>query len=685
MALFVVFTALFLWGFLRHPSWIPSATADMEYMWPYKFVWIESLKKGYPALWNPYSNLGQPFLANCNPGAYAPFNFLFFIFSTSYAFTWSYFFHFLISAFGTYLFIRSLGTGWAGAFLGGLAFAFSGYFMGHFWSGAPNIFGAAAWLPLIFFFLKRFLDLRRFSILLLAAGVFGLSLLEGMPQVNLYTLLIIGLYLAWAWFRKELAFKEALGAGVAFLAVGLSLGLCQLAPTFEFARYSNRWGFGWESIMRDSFNPVNLRFFIDPFFAGGPGAGPYHGIGGYAEVIIYLGLIPIFLAISGLGFLFKKSIVVWLVLVAVLTMSLAMADTTTVTHYVYLFFYKFFPCFSNNRVPSRILVLTTFSLACLAGMALDAWIRRWRGMKRLARPYRILLAAVIPAILLLGTAVDLYRFDTHFTECFNGCDAFFTDLLPPDLLKKVKDDPTYPRVQPRSTYTEYQILQNISTAFTDCTSFFIKTGRAYTEEQYLHPDTPLSDLIRLNFHYRPDGSQPNGRWQRIPGITESVWQDSEAYPRAFMVGGYEVEPDYNQAITEIRDEKVDPRQEVILTQEPSQKPEGPKGWVGEAKITRYDYNDVELEAANDRPCFLFLSDSFYPGWKAWVDGKAAPIYLADGAFRAIPLLNTGSHQVKMSYYPPIIVDSFFYSLFAWLALLIGWILRKRLDQWYSAR
>ncbi len=68
-----------------------------------------------------------------------------------------------------------------------------------------------------------------------------------------------------------------------------------------------------------------------------------------------------------------------------------------------------------------------------------------------------------------------------------------------------------------------------------------------------------------------------------------------------------------------------------------------------------------------------------------MDGKAAPIYLADGAFRAIPLLNTGSHQVKMSYYPPIIVDSFFYSLFAWLALLIGWILRKRLDQWYSAR
>jgi uncharacterized membrane protein YfhO len=47
---------------------------------------------------------------------------------------------------------------------------------------------------------------------------------------------------------------------------------------------------------------------------------------------------------------------------------------------------------------------------------------------------------------------------------------------------------------------------------------------------------------------------------------------------------------------------------------------------------------------------LVLSDTYYPGWKAFVDGKETKIYRADYAFRAIPL-NAGTHRVEFTYDP----------------------------------
>jgi uncharacterized membrane protein YfhO len=45
-----------------------------------------------------------------------------------------------------------------------------------------------------------------------------------------------------------------------------------------------------------------------------------------------------------------------------------------------------------------------------------------------------------------------------------------------------------------------------------------------------------------------------------------------------------------------------------------------------------------------------LSDTYYPGWKAWVDGRPEKIYQANYAFRAVPL-SAGVHQVKFVYDP----------------------------------
>lgn len=50
------------------------------------------------------------------------------------------------------------------------------------------------------------------------------------------------------------------------------------------------------------------------------------------------------------------------------------------------------------------------------------------------------------------------------------------------------------------------------------------------------------------------------------------------------------------------------------------------------------------------PRLLTFMDAMYPGWKATVDGKETPIFLANEAFKAIAV-PAGTHEVVFSYHP----------------------------------
>ena len=77
---------------------------------------------------------------------------------------------------------------------------------------------------------------------------------------------------------------------------------------------------------------------------------------------------------------------------------------------------------------------------------------------------------------------------------------------------------------------------------------------------------------------------------------------------------------------------------------------GPGSGAGEVEITDYSPARVELSvrALGDR--ILFLSDIHYPGWEATVDGKAAKLYRADYAFRAV-FVPAGEHRVVIRFRP----------------------------------
>ncbi|MFH1683814.1 MAG: YfhO family protein [Candidatus Margulisiibacteriota bacterium] len=68
------------------------------------------------------------------------------------------------------------------------------------------------------------------------------------------------------------------------------------------------------------------------------------------------------------------------------------------------------------------------------------------------------------------------------------------------------------------------------------------------------------------------------------------------------------------------------------------------------EIVKYSSQEIIISAGLRVDGRLFLSDSFYPGWKAYVDGTAAPIDQEAEYFRSVKL-SPGKHLVRFVYDP----------------------------------
>ncbi|MFO0985165.1 MAG: YfhO family protein [Planctomycetota bacterium] len=71
---------------------------------------------------------------------------------------------------------------------------------------------------------------------------------------------------------------------------------------------------------------------------------------------------------------------------------------------------------------------------------------------------------------------------------------------------------------------------------------------------------------------------------------------------------------------------------------------------GRTVITRDLPCRVEIDVESDVKGYLFLGDTYFPGWQASVDGAAAPVRRADIAFRAVSVA-AGKHHVVFRYRP----------------------------------
>jgi hypothetical protein len=156
----------------------------------------------------------------------------------------------------------------------------------------------------------------------------------------------------------------------------------------------------------------------------------------------------------------------------------------------------------------------------------------------------------------------------------------------------------------------------------------------------------------------------------------SIYENPNAYPRAFVVHRYVTAQNYQQAQQILIGLNFDARNEVVLEDPTGQL--GSAGVIGNATdnqayvlITNYTPNDVTLNVSSDGSGILILTDTFYPGWKANIDGKPTTIYRADGLVRAV-LIGPGVHVVEFNYSPWSFWAGALISTITLLALS-GWI------------
>jgi hypothetical protein len=99
-----------------------------------------------------------------------------------------------------------------------------------------------------------------------------------------------------------------------------------------------------------------------------------------------------------------------------------------------------------------------------------------------------------------------------------------------------------------------------------------------------------------------------------------------------------------------------------------------------ARLSSYGAQRVVIDATANDPSLVVLTDSFYPGWKATVDGKPASIERVDYVLRGVRV-GPGHHTIVMRYEPASWRLGWIVSLVALLCLLAAlasvWIGARR--------
>jgi hypothetical protein len=90
--------------------------------------------------------------------------------------------------------------------------------------------------------------------------------------------------------------------------------------------------------------------------------------------------------------------------------------------------------------------------------------------------------------------------------------------------------------------------------------------------------------------------------------------------------------------------------------------------MGTVAITRYENTEVVLQASMPTAGWLVLADTYFPGWRATIDGRSTDIARADYVYRAV-WVPAGEHEVRFTYAPSTVRLGAIGSLLALLATL----------------
>jgi hypothetical protein len=211
-----------------------------------------------------------------------------------------------------------------------------------------------------------------------------------------------------------------------------------------------------------------------------------------------------------------------------------------------------------------------------------------------------------------------------------------------------------------------------------------------------NPDSPLYDLTGAHYRILAPGTvmTNTAKWrlaQRNTGF--NIYENQNVMPRLYLVHDARVIPEGFESVEAVRGFNVNPRHSVILesgTPVQSNLPgtaEAPSGGgaPAESVVARhYSPEEVVLEVTATAPGWVVLTDAWYPGWEATVDGKSVPVEIAYHAYRAVRV-DLGHYTITMRFHPSSWAWGSLISLISLLAVLaalailvvLPWTYRRR--------
>lgn len=163
-----------------------------------------------------------------------------------------------------------------------------------------------------------------------------------------------------------------------------------------------------------------------------------------------------------------------------------------------------------------------------------------------------------------------------------------------------------------------------------------------------------------------------------------IFRNNQVFPRTFVVPKATFLKDEKEVLLNLKNPQIDLKNVVLLEEKQDTMDYRylnlkDVDWWGNADVVEYNSNQVIIKANVPKGGFLVLTDLYYPGWKAYVDGKRQKILQADYIFRSLNL-QPGDHLVKFIYDPLSFKLGCLSTFFSVLALGLFFITFKRHDK-----
>lgn len=681
----------------------------LYYSYPVRNFAATSLANGEFPHWNPYTFNGMPFFADIQTTVlYLPCLALtFFVRDGILSYYWLQLLiilHYVLAGVTMFYFTKSFGLKNLPSLFSGIAFTFSSFMILH--AIHLQIITMVAWWPLILLLFRKALNEPRWHWVFLAALVLGHSILAGFPQLTLYFFFFLLIFFAFEMLtlfkgRKVFSRTAALMTTKAGIVVGLAITLTaiQLLPTTELSSVSQRAAITYEKSTEGQMSWSHVLTLVFPKFFGtavpndyqywGPGVYWY-----YWEDCIYRGALPLLLGILSL-FLWKKNkYVPFFWGISFFALLFAVGDN----FFLHKLFYDFVPAFSTFRAPARMMVFMSLAFALLSAFSIQHLLYEEHG-KAIASLRKALLLALgfgvaLWIMIISGMLAGTFEFleDKNILPLVTGeanvslfflllsgtvlfglfargawtrwmgvalVGVLFLDLFvfggtqnksnvnPAEYFKKAQS--LMPLLKPQDTKELFRVnTRNANGMIMDRNQGMI--DRLFMLEGY----TPLA----LQWVYAPftngDRSHDllNVKYKTVTNMEKrSLGLETRTtyMPRAFFVYNLHTVNGEEELKTYINSDAFDYRTTAVLEKAPGkQLPTVDDRPQWKADITEYHQNSILLKVETPRDGFLVLSEIYYKGWNAYVDGVQQEVFKADYNLRGV-FIDKGQHTVEFRF------------------------------------